>query len=133
MVASLSGAQKVAILDGFVKKELPKTISYRTGISRLVVTHLYRAIDAIEERARELMRDVSVVIPAEYDEEGVEITPAVYNVPPATVGELLVLVQDEFVENFTGGQVTAILTKMVEYSKHDGTGDWDFYASKVIL
>ena len=75
-----------------------------------------------------------IVTPAEYDEEtGEETTPAVYNTPPATASALLTQVQDDFVEDFTSGQVQAILTKMVEFSKSNGSGDWDYYKTNVIL
>ena len=55
------------------------------------------------------------------------------NTPPTTAAQLLSQVQDDFSDDFTGAQVSAILTKMVNYSKHDGSGDWDFYKDNVIL
>ena len=64
LLASLTGAQKTAILNGFVKKIIPKTLSYSTGINKSVIRHLYQAIDTIEERAKILMRGEVVVIPA---------------------------------------------------------------------
>ena len=70
--------------------------------------------------------------PAELDPEtGVEITPAVYNTPPTTQVQLrnqvTVLMQGEFEQ----GQVGAVINKMMEYSKYDGSGDWDYYKSGV--
>lgn len=64
-----------------------------------------------------------------YDGEG----NPVYNTPPSNAAGLLSAVQDEFADDFTPIQVEAILTKMVEYSKYDGTGNWTFYKNNVIL
>lgn len=80
------------------------------------------------------MRGEVVVTPAVLDPEtGEVVTPAVYNTPPTTANALLTQVQNEFADDFTSQQVLAILTKMVEYSKHDGTGNWAFYSANVIL
>lgn len=134
LISGLSGAQKLTILNGFVNKVLPKTLAYNeAGLNRGVVIRLYRAIDEIEEYARTLMRGELEITPAEIDPETNEIiTPAVMNTPPTNATTLLSDVQDEFSEVFTNAQVSAILTKMVEYSKYDGSGDWAFYSSEVI-
>ena len=133
LIDHLSGVQKGAILDGFVKKVLPKTLAYDvSGLSRQVVVRLYKAIDAIEEASRHLMRGEVVITPAVVDPQTGETTPAVCNTPPKNAGALLSQVQDDFSDVFTSTQVTAILTKMVEYSRHDGSGDWGFYSTEVI-
>jgi len=112
LVASLSSADKVLILNGFTKKILPRRLKYLTTVSEQVIKHLYRAIDAVEERSRELMCGET---------------------PPSTANQLLTQIQDEFSDDFTSGQVNAILTKMVQYSRFDGSGDWTFYRNNVIL
>ena len=133
LVASLTTQEKVAILDGFSRKVPPRQLRYTIKIPLRIIVHLYRAIDAIEERARVLMRGEVLVTPAEYDPEtGEETSPAVYNTPPSTAGALLTQVQDDFADDFSGPQVQAILTKMVEFSKHDGSGDWIFYKTEVV-
>jgi len=134
LIAALSGQQKVAILNGFVKKTLPKKLAYDVpGLKREVVARLYRAIDEIEETSRSLMRGEVLITPAEIDQvTGEEITPAVYNTPPANATALLSTVADEFSDIFTEAQVSAVLQKMVAYSKWDGSGDWAFYSSEVI-
>ena len=135
LIDNLSGVQKGAILDGFVKKILPKTLAYDvSGLSREVVVRLYRAIDEIEEVSRHLMRGEVIITPAVIDPVTGEVTiPAVYNTLPAKAGALLSAVQGVFSEDFNAIQVTAILTKMVEYSKYDGSGDWAFYKNNVTL
>jgi len=134
IVASLTNVQKVAILDGFVKKILPQRLKYQIDVPKIIIVHLYKKIDAIEERARELMRGEIVITSMIIDPKTGEVTkPAVMNTPPTTVAQLLSQVQDDFSDDFTGGQVQAILTKMVAYSKHDGSGDWTFYKENVIL
>lgn len=133
MVAALSGGQKVAILDGFANKVISKTVFYKTGIKLSVINHLYKKLDEIEEASRHLMRGEVVITPEVVDPQTGEVTtPAVYNTPPTSAAELLLEVQDAFSEDFTSGQVTAILTKMVEYSHWDHSGDWAFYSSEVI-
>lgn len=134
LIDSLTGAQKTAILNGFVKKTLPKQLAYDTpGLSKAVIIRLYRAIDDIEETSRTLMRGERLITPAEYDPDtGEEITPAVYNTPPSTAAQLLAAVAAEFADVFTSAQVSAILTKMVNYSKYDGSGTWTFYKAEVV-
>ena len=135
LIESLSGPQKTAVLNGFIKKILPKQLAYETpGLSRSVIRTLYEAIDSIEELARILMRGELVVTPAVIDPgTGEEITPAVYNTPPANATALVSDLQSQFTDVFTTPQLTAVVNRMVQYSKHDGSGDWAFYSSNVIV
>jgi hypothetical protein len=126
IVASLTGIQKLAILDGFANNIKAKTLRYKEKIKLSVVEHLYGKIDEIEEMSRRLMRGEVIVVP------GDEQNPPVYNTPPVSAAALLSVVQDEFSADFTSAQVSAILTKMVQYSKWDGSGDWAFYSTEVI-
>lgn len=133
IVASLTTNQKVAILDGFAKKILPQRLKYETDVPKIVIVHLYRKIDEIEERARALMRGEVLITPVEIDPEtGGVITEAEYNDPPTTQTALKDAVASDFVEDFTATQIGAILSKMIAYSKHDGTGTWTFYKAEVI-
>lgn len=111
MLAALSGAQKLAILDGFANKVPIRRLMFQQLIDPSVIRHLYGKIDAIEEASRILMNG---------------------DTPPATSSALLAAVQDDFSDDFTGGQVSAILSKMIECSKHDGTGDWNYYKAAVV-
>jgi len=111
MVASLSGEQKTAILDGFTNKIIAKTLYYKTGIDKKIIIALYKAIDEIEEASRELMRSET---------------------PPATSNDLLLAIRDQFSNYFNSTQITAILSQMVKYSKYDGSGNWTYYKSEVI-
>lgn len=52
IVASLSGAQKLSILNGFAKKILASRLKYEIDVSVGVIRHLYRKIDEIEIKAR---------------------------------------------------------------------------------
>ena len=140
MIAELSGGQKGQLLNAFViyGKSAYKKVSARLQIDEKVVETLFNQMDLMEETSRSLMRGEVVETPAVIDNDpqsptfGEVLTPAVYNTPPATAGALLTAVQDAFSENFTSQQVEAVLTKMVEYSKHDGTGTWIFYAAEVV-
>jgi len=135
VLATLSGTQKLLILNGFAKKTKPDILARGIDIehSLWIVKYLYCKIDEIEETARFLMRGEVLITPAIIDPEtGEVIEEAIYNTPPSTANELLSQVQDEFDDDFTGAQVNAILTKMVEYSKRNGSGTWDFYKTEVV-
>jgi len=133
IVASLSGAEKIAILDGFTQKIIPKTLAYQLpSVSKDIIALLYRTIDGMEEYSRTLMRGELLVTPAVIDPETGEVTtPAVYNTPPSTATALTNAVIVEYDEYFSAGETTAILTRMVEYSKNDGSGDWAFYKTEI--
>jgi hypothetical protein len=111
ILASLTNAQKVAVLDGFVANTPIIQLKHEIGVRSFAINHLYTKIDEMEAISRALMRDVT---------------------PPSTSGELVTAIEGLFADDFTSAQVTAILTKMVEYSKHDGTGTWAYYSSEVI-
>lgn len=133
ILASLTGEQKIAILDGFVKGIKAKTLGYAERIKLAVVQYLYKKIDEIEEASRSLMKGEVIITPEVIDPiTGKIITSAVYNNPPASAEILLNEIQDAFLEDFTSGQVIAILTKMVEYSKYQGNADWKYYAENVV-
>jgi hypothetical protein len=124
ILASLTAAQKLAVLDGFALKTPVTQLKHETGVHSFAIRHLYRKIDEIEERSRALMRGEVIVTPGD---------PPVYNTPPATQTALRNAIAADFSDDFTETQVTAVLTKMVLYSKHDGTGTWTFYKNNVIL
>lgn len=112
ILATLTGAQKTAILNGFALKTPVTQLKHETpGIGTGAIRHLYQKIDEIEESARFLMRGAN---------------------PPATATALCNAIQDSFVDDFTSTQVNAILNKMVLYSKHDGTGTFTYYKAEVI-
>lgn len=142
LLADLTGQQKVDILEGFTKKILPARLSDYIRLKydrtftpkKRIVYRLYQTIDEIEETSRKYMRGEIIVTPAEIDSETNEIiTQAVYNTVPTTANQLLTAIQSLFSDVFSSGEITTILTKMVEYSKHDGTGNWAFYAEQVKL
>ena len=112
ILAALTAGQKTAILNGFALKTPVTQLKHAAGIHSFAIRHLYRKIDEIEERARFLMRSAN---------------------PPTTSTALVNQIKDDFVDDFTGPQVTAILVKMVKYSKWDGTGDFTYYKNNVIL
>ena len=136
ILAALSAQEKVAVLNGFANKILPRLLrtDYGVRIPIAAIRSLYQAIDNIEEKARAYMRGEVMITPAVVDPEtGEETSPAVYNNPPATATALKNLMIAEFSELFTETQVMAVLNKMVAYSKYNGSGDWAFYQSQIIL
>ena len=134
ILAALTTDQKVVVLDGFAKKIPVIELKHSSGVPSFAVRHLYQKIDEIEEKARAFMNGEIIITPAVLDPDTEEVTtPAVYNIPPTTSTALKNLIKDDFAEDFTEAQVTAILVKMLQYSKRDGSGDWAYYSSQVIL
>ena len=133
LVASLTGAQKVAVLNGFAKDIKPKTLATKAGIPRSTAFHLYRKLDEIEETSRVLMRGELLITPEVVDPQTGEITsPAVYNTPPGTSAILNTAIATRFSVDFSVAQIGAILTKMYNYAKWDGSGTWTYYKTEVI-
>ncbi len=64
-------------------------------------------------------------------ETGEVTTLATYQDIPSSVTELKDDVDTEFSGEFTSAQSGAVVDKMIEYSKHDGTGDAAYYLSKI--
>jgi len=131
-MTALSSASKIAVLNGFVAKILPGTLKHTVPIDSILIEEIYREIDRIEETSRVIMREEVVMVEATYDEFGEELTPAEYNVAPTTIDELKAELAPNFVDSFTTAQVGAIVDKMVQYSKSDGSGTAAFYATEVI-
>ena len=78
------------------------------------------------------MRGEILIAEAILDENGEVVTPAQYNIPPTTSAGLLSDIEDDFSSDFTPTQVESILTRMVQYSKNNGTGTWPYYKTEVV-
>ena len=145
ILASLSAQQKLAVLEAFAEKVFP--IDFRqwmkvqypalsNQIPREAVKALYLAIDDVEEFARTEMRGERLISEAEYDDQGVETVPAVYNDVPADQPALLAAAVANMDTVFTSAQINAVLNKMVEYSSKDESGNangtWAIYSAEVI-
>ncbi len=133
ILASLSGAQKLAILNGFAEGVPVRRLMFQRLIDKSVIAHLYRKIDEIEELSRKLMRGEIVVSEAVYGEVGELLTPEVYNTPPGTSTALKNAVGYAFVDDFTEAQVIAVLAKMIAYSKSTKDSTWAYYKASVVL
>ena len=97
-----------------------------------VVKSLYDAINRVEDFCTLLVRGEFMLTDEELDPEtGEVITPATYQDVPSSVAELKDDVDTEFSAEFTSAQSGAVVDKMIEYSKHDGTGDASYYLSKI--
>lgn len=137
--AELSGAEKLSILSGFEDKILANRLKGEIGIAKDLIQGTYRAIDAIEELSRLLMREEVLLEEGVYDPEtGEEITPPVYNEAPSTIDEL----KDEIIANSTGlifteEEIAYVIDRMILFSELDenGTpiGTAAVYATNVIL
>jgi len=132
MLASLSAAQKLAILDGFAHKVPIFRLKRQIFVNSSVIRHLYGKIDDIEELSRKLMRGEILVSEAVYNALGEEISPAVYQDPIETSTALREAVKGAFVDDFTSAQVGAVLAKMVQFSKMDGTALFAYYKAEVV-
>jgi len=125
LIAALTAGQKTTVLDSFATGKGVVEVKDAAGIPTSVVIRLYAEIKRIEDTSRLLMRGEYIT---GYDGDG---NPQ-YASAPTDAAELLAAVEDEFVATFTSSQVEAILTKMVQYSKGDGTGTWTFYSTEVV-
>ena len=135
LVAALESEEKIKILQGFATlgRKACGVVASRLMIDEKVVDRLFGKIDDMQKLSASLMRGQIEITPADVDQQtGKEINPAVYNTPPANAGALLAAVQDEFSDDFNPVQVTAILTKMVEYSRYSGDGTWEYYSNEII-
>ena len=110
LVAGLSSAQRLAVLNGFIAKTPPIELKHATGVATAVIRHLYAAIDRVEEYCRGVMRNSD---------------------PPTGIVALRGLVNTEFASEFTAGQSSAIANSMVLWSKSTGDGDFAYYAENV--
>lgn len=107
----LTVSQKVQILDAYAIGKHPMWAKHNIGIDKSLVIKLYSLLRNIENHANKSMSG---------DFEGVPKT--------ETQLELLNACLEEF--NVSGAIMTAILNKMIDYSKKDGSGDWSFYKSQ---
>lgn len=133
VLALLTNEQKLFILDGFTNKVKPDVLHRMVEVSHpaYIVKYLYGKFADIRDESARRMRGEILITPAVYDDEGNETSPAVYNTPPTTSTQLLNEIKDQFAEDFNESQVSAILTKMVKYSKSNGTGNWTYYKTEI--
>ena len=137
--AALTGQQKVAILDGFTALIKANDLKHQINVPKDLIIGVYRAIDAIEELSRVLMREEVLITEGTYDPEtGEEITPPVYNEAPATIAELkaeIILNSEGLI--FTPAEIEMVIDRMILYSEINeaGTpiGTAAVYAANVIL
>lgn len=106
LIASLTGEQRLAIIDGYALKKSPVYLKHNFGIATAVTGYFYSYINQITNTADELMTN--------YD---------------LTAGQLSNQVYTVYQSEFTQAQTDAVLSKRIDYSKHDGTGDWAYYKS----
>ena len=111
LLQQLTGAQKVAILDGFAKGKPASQLKSEIFVPTHVIEFFYKKIDDIEESCRVKMRGDN---------------------PPDSLTSLKDRVAPEYADDLSAAQVGAIIDEMVAYSKHDGSGDWDFYSTEVV-
>jgi len=104
LIASLSGAQKAAIINGFAEGTRPIVLKHDNGIATAVTAYFYAFLRQIGETADQLM--------AASDLTEVQLKSQIYTA---------------FSADFTEPQINAAIDKRIEYSKHDGTGDWNYY------
>lgn len=137
-IALLTADQKTAILNGFINMVPAPHLDHQLCIPIDIVEAIYQGISDIQDKAKAYMRGEVIITPAVTHIDPVTglvviDTPAVMNTPPTTQAALGTLLQPSFVDIFTAGQVTGIITAMVKWSKYDGTGIFSFYQSKIIL
>lgn len=134
----LTGAEKLSILDGYSDLVYPNDLITTLAVKKDLVIGVYYAIEEIEVVSAQLMRGEILITEGEYDPEtGDEITPPVYNTPPADQTEL----EAELVARSTGvifsaSEIGVVVDRMVLYSEIDDIGayigTWSVYAAEVV-
>jgi len=137
ILASLSGTQKLSILNGYADRVPEGRLKHILPIPVAAIKSLYDAIDDVRDLSAQYMREEVLLVDEEIDPETGEVTtPAVFNDPPADLTELKALVSTELDEVFTEAQVGAVINKMIEYSEIDADGNyigtWTVYAAEVV-
>ena len=131
-VVALSAETKTAIYNGFANKVHPGHM--RTDISQPedLIEYIYNGISAIQDRARSYMRGEVLLTPESTTPEGI-VTPATYVTSPATAILLRQAIAAEFIDDFPGADINAIVNLMIAQSKYDGKGNFTFYAANIKL
>lgn len=113
----LTDEQKAAILDAYANGKKPIAVQFDLGIHKPLVRKLFKLFKSIEEYATEAMSGTI--------ENGEDAKGVMTYLPKVTTSQELI---DACVDKFGLARImTAILTKMVKYSKRDGSGTWKFY------
>lgn len=136
-IALLSGGQKLSMLDAFINKIPPEHLDHKLLIPLDLIQYVFNKVDEMQALSKQYMRGEVIITPAvthldPITREMVIDTPAVMNTPPTTQVELYNIIQPLF-DDFTSGQVTAIMNAMIKWTKYDGTGTFSFYAAQIIL
>ena len=132
MIAALSQGQRSDIINGFVKETYPDELSHQIFINKGVIETLYRGMKGMRDFAKKRMRGEILITGPVYGEDGEITIPAVYNTPPTTSGALVTQVVGDLDDEYTNTQVTAVLTRMVKESRHDGSGTWAYFRAEVV-
>ena len=108
LLASLTVAQRSGVLNAYAlgKKEL--WVKYKFYIPPRVTKYFYDIFGRINYSCDSLMRSGT------YSQ--VQLRNAILNI---------------YEDDFDQTQITNILQKKIDYSKHDGTGDWNYYNIQV--
>lgn len=89
------------------------------------VDWVYETMDRIQAYSAQLMNG-QVVISTE---------PTVYNTPPTGQTELNTqldtLIDDPYINELNTTKINWATSRMIEYSKEDGSGDWAYYSAQV--
>jgi len=126
------------------KKDIP-TAKEALKIPKNILKAVYKDIAEVEAGVIRAMKGEAKYEYATYDEEGNELTPIVYNTIPTSLEGLKTLVFELVARDYaakvqgkyTIEQVTELkdkvkfcIDKLIEYSKSDKQGDWDFFKAQ---
>ena len=138
VIAGLTGAQKLLVLNGFADDVAPGALKHEVPIKVGAIREIYRALEGIRTDCNALMREEVLLQEEVRDPETDEvITPAVYNDQPADIDELKAIVSVDYEDVFTAAQVGAAIDKQISYAEEDKDGNkigtWTVYAANVVL
>lgn len=134
-VRALTDDQRLALLKGFKESVPPGQLDHKLGLAKEIIQDVYDIVSTIQETGRTYMREEIVVTPAVMSETfpPTVITPAVMNTQPATVGDLKDILKPMFQVDVPLSFTALVIDEMINWSKYDGTGSWNFYKTNIVL
>jgi len=121
-ILQLTNEGKIALTDLYIQGKSITEARHQLFLERSMVVNSYQKKKAIEQHAKNLMNgNVKNILP----DETIETIP-----PPESISELKSTAKLAFpecnVEPFE-----YVIDKIIQYSKSDGTGDWEFYRNNI--
>ena len=134
-VRALTDDQRLALLKGFKESVPPGQLDHKLGLAKEIIQDVYNIVSNIQETARSYMRQEIIVTPAVMSGTfpPTVITPAVMNTQPYSTGDLKDILKPMFQVDVPISFTSLVVDEMITWTKYDGTGNWNFYKTNIVL